>query len=257
MRFSRKKQWAVVAVAATVASAAAGGYALAAVPNDGVIHGCYNSKSGALRVIDSSESCGKSEYSLSWNQEGPQGPAGPTGATGTDGPVGPAGPEGPAGPVGPTGADGAVGAVGPQGPAGPEGPAGPAGKGIGQSALFAGEIASIAGGSQEFVWAGPAQTITVEAGQRLLGTAAVPVSPTSGTAAFALSLCYQSGTGALQSFNTSAYLMVEADQVRVSQAAVSWVSTLAGTYNVGACIQNYGSAALDSNDWVNGWVIAV
>jgi hypothetical protein len=56
--------------------------AVASIPDSaGVIHGCRNLKSGALRVIDTDagQSCSKDEAALTWNQTGPQGPAGPPG----------------------------------------------------------------------------------------------------------------------------------------------------------------------------------
>ena len=47
----------------------------------GVIHGCYKTVSGALRVIntDTGGTCLRSETSLDWNQTGPTGPAGTPG----------------------------------------------------------------------------------------------------------------------------------------------------------------------------------
>lgn len=113
---------AVFAVAAIL-----GGVAYAAIPDgNGVIHGCYDSTNGNLRVIDPSVSkCRTSETSLNWNQTGPAGAVGP------QGPIGPVGPQGPKGDKGDTGAPGAQGpagadgAVGPQGPAGEQGPPGP------------------------------------------------------------------------------------------------------------------------------------
>jgi hypothetical protein len=74
---------ALVALAAvTVASAT--------IPDGGgVIHGCYRTKSGNLRVIDSStSSCRDSETALNWNQAGPQGTQGPPGPQGEPGPPG-------------------------------------------------------------------------------------------------------------------------------------------------------------------------
>jgi hypothetical protein len=65
--------------------------ATAAIPDaNGVIHGCRNTKTGALRVIDTDkgQTCSKDEAALTWNQTGPQGPAGPPG------PQGPAGTDG-------------------------------------------------------------------------------------------------------------------------------------------------------------------
>lgn len=56
--------------------------ALAAIPdNSGVIHGCYNNKTGVLSVIDTNNggTCTNKETALSWNQTGPQDPAGSSG----------------------------------------------------------------------------------------------------------------------------------------------------------------------------------
>ena len=81
------------------------GLARAAIPDDqGAITGCYNSTSGALRVIDASKTkCASSERALTWNQRGIPGVAGPTGPTGPTGPAGAAGPQGLAGPAGVSG----------------------------------------------------------------------------------------------------------------------------------------------------------
>jgi hypothetical protein len=80
---------------------------LASIPDSsGVIHACFKTSSGLLRVIDTAtDSCGPSETAISWSQTGPQGPAGP------------------AGPQGPKGDQGAAGAQGPEGAAGSPGPA--------------------------------------------------------------------------------------------------------------------------------------
>ena len=118
--------------------------AYASIPDaDGVIHVCYRTSNGSLRVIDTAvESCGGNELPLSFNQsgpEGPQGPAGPQGPQGVPGPVGPQGVPGPLGPQGPqglTGPQGPQGPVGPQGPQGIQGPAGPQGP-QGESGLSA------------------------------------------------------------------------------------------------------------------------
>jgi hypothetical protein len=74
---------------AVVAAVVIGGIAYASIPDgNAVIHGCYATRDGALRVIDTSagESCTKKETPLDWNQTGP------TGATGSTGVTGPAGP---------------------------------------------------------------------------------------------------------------------------------------------------------------------
>jgi hypothetical protein len=88
----RRARWA--ALAATVGALAIGGIAWADIPDSGVVHGCYKTVTGVLRVIDTSagDSCTPGETPLSWNQ------AGPTGVTGSSGPTGATGPTGTAGP---------------------------------------------------------------------------------------------------------------------------------------------------------------
>lgn len=74
--------------------------AYASIPDsNGVIHGCYKTSNGSIRVIDSpAVQCDpRNETAISWNQTGPQGPAGEVGPEGPPGPEGPAGPQGPAG----------------------------------------------------------------------------------------------------------------------------------------------------------------
>jgi hypothetical protein len=68
--------------------------AYASIPDsNGVIHGCYKTSNGSLRVIDSpAVQCDpKNETPISWNQAGTQGPQG------VQGEVGPIGPQGPPG----------------------------------------------------------------------------------------------------------------------------------------------------------------
>ena len=85
--------------------ATAGGIAYATIPgDDGVIHGCYLTRTGLLRVIDpTTSSCTSFETPIDWNQTGPEGPSGPQGPQGEPGPPGPQGPEGPQGAPGPSG----------------------------------------------------------------------------------------------------------------------------------------------------------
>ena len=106
----------VLAVVAAVL-AAVGGVAYASIPDSsGVIHGCYVSGTGQLRVYDSQspdiKKCGANEKPIDWNQQGPAGPQGPTGPAG---PAGPAGSQGPAGPQGPKGDTGPAGPPGTSG----------------------------------------------------------------------------------------------------------------------------------------------
>ena len=118
-RFIRSRL-AIAVTTAVLATGIAGTVAVASIPDTGgQFHGCYNNKTGALRVIDPSKSgtqgncvtspASQAETGITWNQTGPQGLAGP---------VGPAGPQGP---KGDTGATGAMGATGPTGPTGANG----------------------------------------------------------------------------------------------------------------------------------------
>lgn len=68
----------------------AGSVAFAIIPDSsGVIHGCYNTVSGGLRVIDSTtQQCRPSETAITWSQVGPAGARGATGAQGPSGVVG-------------------------------------------------------------------------------------------------------------------------------------------------------------------------
>lgn len=98
-----------------------------ALHDAGTIHACASSRGGDLRLVADAGACGKSEFSVEWNKQGPAGPQGPQGPMGAPGPAGPQGDPGPQGPQGPEG---------PQGPAGPTGPAGPAGGIAGAHQVF-------------------------------------------------------------------------------------------------------------------------
>ncbi len=63
-----------------------GGVSLAAIPDaGGVIHGCRNKQTGALKVIDSGDECPSGQVALNWNQQGQPGPKGDAGLAGRDG----------------------------------------------------------------------------------------------------------------------------------------------------------------------------
>jgi len=103
-RFRHPARSVWIVTAALAALAVAGGAAYVTIPDGGgVINGCYNRQSGALRVIDTaSAGCRAAEIAISWSQSGPQGltgPQGPTGPQGVKGPQGDVGPLGPSGPV--------------------------------------------------------------------------------------------------------------------------------------------------------------
>ena len=65
--------------------------AYATIPSSGgVISGCYEKRTGLLRVIDTQAGarCMSFELPISWNQQGPKGDPGAAGAAGAEGPQG-------------------------------------------------------------------------------------------------------------------------------------------------------------------------
>ena len=81
----------------TVAVVFIAGVAIASIPDSGgVIHGCYRTTTGALRVINTGtgQTCVAGEVALNWSQIGPRGPMGARGSPGPRGPQGSPGPQG-------------------------------------------------------------------------------------------------------------------------------------------------------------------
>ena len=77
--------------AGTAILAGATGVALATIPgSDGIINGCYEKRTGILRVIDpeAGKKCLSLETPISWNQKGLKGDPGAPGARGERGPAG-------------------------------------------------------------------------------------------------------------------------------------------------------------------------
>ncbi len=98
----RRRRRLLVGVVAVVLVAGTG-IAYAVIPDaNGVIHGCYGKKSGALRLIlDGGKPCNaKKEVAVQWSQTGPHGAAGAEGAPGPQGTQGPPGADGAQGPPG-------------------------------------------------------------------------------------------------------------------------------------------------------------
>jgi hypothetical protein len=83
----RRHRWHVTVAGIAVVALAGAGIAHAGVPgSDGVIHGCYRTSGGQLRVVHSDRpDCGKGEQAIEWSKTGPQGFAGTDGNNGTDG----------------------------------------------------------------------------------------------------------------------------------------------------------------------------
>lgn len=70
---------AALTVVAAAALTAAGGAVALATHDTNTLHACAADRKGALRLVDSETSCGKSETPVAWNVQGPQGPQGGSG----------------------------------------------------------------------------------------------------------------------------------------------------------------------------------
>ena len=82
-----RKPVAVVAIAIASALVVVGGVAYATIPDsNSVIHSCYATKDGSLRVIDAGagQSCNPKESPLDWNSQGPKGDQGSAGISGLE-----------------------------------------------------------------------------------------------------------------------------------------------------------------------------
>ncbi|WP_272423625.1 collagen-like protein [Polyangium jinanense] len=195
---------------------------------------------------------------------GAKGTTGATGATGSQGPkgeTGATGPEGPKGATGATGAKGATGDTGPTGPTGPTGATGPKGAtgatGVVSTTSLDAPGITVNGSSLAFAWAATPVSVTVGAGQRITGSAVAILGTSSGSAtSVGFGLCYQAAGGSIITFYPASYTITASISARAPFAAAGTVSGLAaGTYNVGFCVRNVSSTALNSNDAINGWVM--
>jgi Collagen triple helix repeat (20 copies) len=103
----------VTAVVALVFAMGGGAFAITSIPGrNGVIHGCYQKRTGTLRVMAAGKRCRRSEKAIAWNQKGAQGQPGVQGIQGQPGPKGDAGLAGPKGDTGAPGQAGPSGVVG-------------------------------------------------------------------------------------------------------------------------------------------------
>jgi hypothetical protein len=287
----RKHKAATLAVAAvtSVVLATSGAFAVSSSWRSGtggqdlttttttVVRGCMNLKTKALRA-QRNRPCvtvgpwGERERPVVWRaggggeqgptgspgfagEQGPQGVPGPQGETGKTGPAGPPGADGSTGPAGPPGVDGSPGPAGPPGADGSSGPAGPSG--VVAASSFGGTVSSQAGLGYRFI--GGTTSITVDAGQRLMGSGTAALGTDGAEFLFRLDLCYQNTTplGPLMSFVAPAdsLLASVADRTLLYTASPSVVIPGAGTYNVGLCLDPIGGN-MNGNGTANGWVIA-
>jgi hypothetical protein len=90
----------VASTLALVFAMGGGAYAALSPVHNGVIHTCYRTGNGTLRVVRAGARCTRRERALAFNQRGPVGPRGATGPQGRTGKTGAAGKTGRAGTAG-------------------------------------------------------------------------------------------------------------------------------------------------------------
>jgi len=172
------------------------------------------------------------------------------------GATGPAGPQGPRGPVGPQGPEGPQG---PQGQEGPQGPQGPPGVETLQTVMlvraFSGSIGTIPANTGGYVFVGGTYTWTVQSSiyeQWLIASATVGLGTHSATNAnFELGICYQVDGGQIFLLGQVG-VNAGVGQLRMPLTATGAKNIFGGTYQVGACVKNFG-IVLDNNTVSSGW----
>lgn len=145
---------------------------------------------------------------------------------------------------GPKGATGATGAPGVNGNDGTNGSSG-----VVSIKTVGGPVSNTTlSGALQYL--GPTTSVTVAAGQKVVGSVAASLA-SSGSSTLSLSLCEDTG-GTLSRFvGATTFSVFTVDATKRSYTAANAATLSAGTYTVGLC--GGGSGTLDTNDWAIGW----
>lgn len=261
---------ALIVLAGTTAFAVADQASKSSKAN--TIYACVKKKGGAMTSTTQKKKCPKGSKKISWNVKGRDGAAGTIGATGLPGAAGAVGPQGPAGLDGADGApgapgtDGADGAAGPTGPAGTDGgpgPAGPAGpQGVVTTVSINGQAPAIAGGSDEWVFAGPTRTVNTTASQMLVASGTIVFQREAGSSPgkARIDFCARptsAPTAPLDNFSGMSYVEHTIGTTPASISPASATTFATGSYEVGLCVYNEAPGQLFNNDYFNAWVMVV
>jgi hypothetical protein len=128
------------------------------------------------------------------------------------------------------------------------------------TSVFKGSVGTIAT-SHSFQFAGPTTTITLTTSKQVTasGVVVLSFSPSSGNASnlIGIDVCYQStSSGNITNFNGNYYVAHRVVDERRTYAGTGSVPLAAGTYYIGVCVFNPSNFQLNSNQSVNGWVMA-
>ena len=124
------------------------------------------------------------------------------------------------------------------------------------STPWGGAIPTIPSGTGGFIFAGPTATVVLAGPGTLNAYGSASFSRVSGpTVQPTVGVCYQnqSGPGPVTTMGTTQAVSVSTDLL--SFGAAGSAAVVAGTYNVGYCVQNNSAGSLNRNDNTSGFVI--
>ena len=120
---------------------------------------------------------------------------------------------------------------------------------------FNGLVSTIAASSSVYVFAGPTVTVTLTSTKKITGSAVAQMASTVAGGSFDYGLCYQLGAGTVTHFAGSNYMEGVMGTQRIGWAAAESVTLPAGTYTIGFGVRNSSANTINSNDWMNGWIM--
>src|SRR6187549_3859596 len=112
-------------------------------------------------------------------------------------------------------------------------------------------MASLAANNLTNVFVGPTATVALAAQDRIFVSAGVPLGTTAwlGTADFAHGICYQvNGAGAVNALSDQ---ISQVGGLQTPFNSSHMPDLMPGTYKIGFCVRNFGSAILDKIGRVN------
>lgn len=202
-----------------LALVAGGSYALAASGSK-TITVCVKKHGGGLYKA---RKCKKHDSKLSWNQQGPAGKAGKNGANGLNG------------------APGTPGAKGSDG--------------FQQIGTFGGDVGTIPGNVDAFVFAGPTTQVTTSATQGLTASGSASLGA-SNPVTVDVGICKQSapsGPVTILAANQDLFQVVDLTANLTSYGISQTAAPGAGTWNVGMCVRDNSAQAVDNTDFSEGY----
>jgi hypothetical protein len=136
----------------------------------------------------------------------------------------------------------------------------PGPSGVVTTSTLSGSVGTVGANSSQFVFAGPTVIVSTTDTQRITGVAQAPLGASAvGVASFGYDLCYRmlGSSSAPTNFAGLNFSMGAISNTAdlLSFTAAASVVPGAGHWEVGYCVLNGGTLDLDSNGFVNGWIM--